>query len=151
VTHHTVTIVVHRKNPVTRDLEFLVMDYQWRLPLSQTLSDKEVRFPTGTNRLHPHETPEQTACRKLFEETGLIAWRLKQIDTDPFYNKYGFLADLDECGMLCFRTSSLTNPSDGDEMSAPFWRTITQLDFGVLSSSHQWVYDAACDEVCAAA
>lgn len=146
---HTACVVVFRNHPVTGRPEFLVMEYQSTDPKTKILSKKETRFVAGTNRSYPWESAEDTAIRKLLQETGLVVTkeRLRPIGYEfagRGHIKFGYLVNFDECqGEL--RHTEVT--IDGDVMSHPFWNSLPELDHGVISKFHQWLYNLACDNV----
>jgi 8-oxo-dGTP pyrophosphatase MutT (NUDIX family) len=140
---HSAFIVVYRSAPGGKK-QFLVMDYQSTSTLTGRLSGKDVRFPGGVSK--PGESSEETCLRKLKEETGLIARKIKWIEREPVrgHHKHCFVVALKDCrGNL--RTSILR--VRGDVMSPPRWEDAGDLD-NLLAPVHRWIYDAAWEELC---
>jgi hypothetical protein len=139
---HYVCVVIHRLNPETRELEFLVLDYRFVDRKTGRRSRLHTKFPGGTNQECVGESVPTTRDREAREETYLIFSKSKQIwkASGQYHVKYGFLVDWTDCwGQL--RQVPIV---DGrDELSPPRWVNASTLG-RELSYSHQDVYLAAC-------
>ena len=144
---HYVCVMIFRSCDTKRDVEFLVMDSVSTDPRSGKKTNKQVKFPGGMNRI-PDESIQLTLQREALEETHLAllpeagkeVWK-KEVNAE--HVKYGFLVNFQHCrGEL--RTEVLHD--SGDEMSPPYWATVSDLRF-VLYDTHQPPFVAACREL----
>ncbi|MBI1974496.1 MAG: NUDIX hydrolase [Candidatus Zambryskibacteria bacterium] len=142
MTHYTCAII-WRFLPKDQELEFLVIDYRSIDPSTGQKTERQVKFPGGTNTDYLDEKVEQTLFREVFEETGLVVQEWKEIwkqEVNPDHTKYGFLVNIDNCqGGL--RSHSISD--NGDEIGPPYWFSAKTLG-RVLFYSHQPAYLAAC-------
>ena len=144
-THFTLAII-WRFLPKDHELEFLVIDYYSTDPNTGVRTERQVKFPGGTNAEHKNEPPEQTIVREVHEETGLEIEDCKQIwkkVVSRDHTKYGFLVNIDNCrGHL----RSLPMVENGNELEVPYWFPAKTLGRN-LFHSHQEAYLAACRDL----
>ena len=142
---HSACNIVFRKGE--NGPEFLVIDYQSVNPKTNRLTEKEVRFPTGTSTSGEFgESTEETSIRKLLEETGLLALdteRIAKRRSGEDHIKYAFLISYSEC-LGDLRQEPVT--IEGDLMSCPYWVPIKKLR-GLIAPKHFWAYRAACERL----
>ncbi|PIP55954.1 MAG: hypothetical protein CO183_01115 [Candidatus Zambryskibacteria bacterium CG_4_9_14_3_um_filter_42_9] len=139
---HYVCVVIHRCNPETRELEFIVIDNRLVGRETGRPSRLYTKFPGGTNRDYPGESVPLTRDREALEETHLVFSQSKQIwkAAGRAHIKYGFLVDWTGCwGTL--RQKPIVD--GGDELSPPRWVNARTLG-RELSYTHQDVYLVAC-------
>lgn len=131
---HFVCVVIYRTS-AKGEFEFIVIDSTSTNPRNGRKSDKHTKFPGGMNRI-PDESIDLTGKREVLEETYLAFVRFEKIwekKVSEEHAKHGLLVRFEDCrGDL--RTEVLID--NGDEMSPPYWATVSELKWK-LFSGHQ--------------
>lgn len=128
--------MIYRTNPESGEVEFVVIDSTSTDPRTGHKSERVTKFPGGMNRL-PDEPIDMTGRREVLEETYLAfahyvqVW-VKQVGEE--HVKYGLLVRFEDCRGEMRREVLVDS---GDEMSAPYWESVTVLKSGKLFPGHQ--------------
>jgi hypothetical protein len=127
--------MIYRRN-LEGELEFLVIDTVSTDQETGRKSPKQTKFPGGMNRIPGNEPIDVTGKREVLEETYLafIKWEKvweKQVNKE--HAKYGLLVCYEDCRGELRQDVLIDN---GDEMSPPYWASVSTLKF-TLFSGHQ--------------
>ena len=144
---HYVGILIWRRNPEDKGIEFLVLDSVSTDPRTGKETKKQVKFPGGMNRI-PGESIELTMQREGLEETYLAfipgdAIKVWEKEINPEHTKYAYLIPFSACrGEL--RKDELRD--SGDVISPPYWAKADDLRYK-LYDTHQPALFAAGKEL----
>lgn len=137
--------VIWRLSPEDGEIEFLVVDSQSTNPKTGRMSERQIKFPGGMNRL-PDEPLNVHVQREVLEETYLAFSRAREIwkkEVNKVHTKYGFMVNFEDCrGTL--RTEVLID--NNDVIGPPYWALAVTLGPD-LFGGHQDVYMKACCEL----
>lgn len=140
--NHDVRVIVFRSNPQSGELEVLTIGSVSTDPRSKQKTEKQQKFPGGTNRECLEESVNETRDREFEEETGLRfthAVQLGEVERLPSHDRYYFLVQHDDCvGTL--RTDLLHD--NGDVVDPPAFVSFRELALSIYRT-HQGAYERA--------
>ena len=99
--------------------EWMLVSREYRMAIAQWIYN----FPAGL--IDPGETPEQSAKRELWEETGLTLTRIDDV-LDNSYNAVGFANERSICVFGTAAGEFRKSTSDAEEI-VPGWYTREQM------------------------